>query len=470
MRGLLWFVALGLAVIAALGARCEAPELLQPDRNRPPDTFLSRGPEQEEVAYFQVHLYWTGYDPDGTVSQWQFAIDDTVVRPDAEIVGTGWIRTTKSDSVFIFQASLNGTDQQRDHTFFLASIDNEGKADNTPAVLDFAARTVAYPIPEVVSGPAEGETLTVFSSVTLCWGGTDPDGRIVSMSYRLDPIDLGFTTVPIGAQECATYNNLPSNGSRESYRFLLQAEDDAGSRNLQPVERRFVVNHDPNTEITRLISQSEWGNVLGVMPRDTIPDESQLSFDWIATDVDGEIKGAFWAVDGLNIRSDDGLQDSSETRSATTDEFVTSDRGGENGEPGARLIVGSIDEYGRAEGSPDTIAFYVNFPPSVVITDPATFVVSAPNGRLLLAWRGVDRDGRSDKIAFDIEWTPPTGCGNVETRTIEANAPDEIVVNVCPGIWTFSVTPTDRDGEGKTGVKVEKTVRVTSGVSGGTAP
>lgn len=463
-----------LALAATLGARCEAPELLAPDRNRPPDTFLTRGPEENEVAYFRTHLFWRGYDPDGTVAQWQFAIDDTVIRPEAVVVGTGWIRTTKADSVFIFRASSNGTDQQLEHRFFIASIDNEGKPDPTPAVLDFSARTVAYPIPEVTRAWAittegdsvpigEGDTVRVFSTVTLCWGGTDPDGEILKMSYKLDPLDLGFTTIPMGTRSCATYENLRSNGSRESYVFLLTAEDDAGSRNLRPVERRFVVNYDPNTEIVRFYSQalSLGPSDREIVPGDTIADSSRVFFEWVATDVDGAIKGAFWAIDGLNLRSDPGLQDSADVRSAFADK-LTSDVG-----TAVHLIVGSFDEYGRAEGSPDSIPFFVDFPPRVVITQPAT--VTVPPGRHTIKWQGIDVDGTTSQIEYDLEILPPPGSGLPQiTTTIDCILQDEYPQDfVRAGLWTIRVTPTDRCGQGKTGRPAEKTVVVTP-TAGGT--
>jgi hypothetical protein len=458
-------VAFALAtLLAVLGARCEAPELLPPDRNRPPDTFLTAGPDSADVAYFQVRLYWRGFDEDGTVSEWQYAIDDTVVRPDAAIVGTGWIRTTKTDSMFIFSASTSGTDQQRDHRFFIASVDNEGKPDPTPAVLDFTARTFAYPVPEVTCGPAEGDTLPVFSSVTLCWGGSDADGEILKMAYRLDPIDLGFTTVPIDSLTEVTYENLPSNGSRESYRFLLVAEDDAGSRNIAPVERRFVVNHDPHTVITRFYStQIAIPHYIdpSIVDGDTLADSSEVTFEWEAGDVDGEIKGAFWTIDGLlsgTIFSDPSLRDSADARAATFRPVISNVRGG----GGGRLIVGSVDEYGRAEGSPDTIQFFVNFPPSVVVTEPAGGSVTVTNNQLRVKWQGSDRDGPTNAIAYDVELFLPQG-SSITTR-INAGLPPEKVFDISgSGLYRIEIKGTDRKGDGKTGEKTVKSVVVTTG-------
>lgn len=448
--------------LMTLGARCEAPDLLEPDRNRPPDTFLSRGPEQDEVTHFRVHLFWKGFDPDGTVAEWQFAIDDTIVRPEAEVVGTGWIRTTKTDSLFIFQASDDGTSTQKQHRFFVASIDNERKADPTPSVLDFGARTVFYPEPEVTAGPAEGETLTVFSSVTLCWGGVDRDGEIVKMSYKLNPIDLGFTTVRTGEQTCATYSNLPSNASREAYQFLLIAEDDAGARNLRAVERRFVVNHDPNTTITRFYSSGPFGVDSDIMPGDTIPDSSSVDFEWEADDVDGSIKGAFWAISSSkSIFSDPTLRDSARTRADKAKDLVSD-------VSSALLVVGSVDEYGRAEGSPDSIPFFVNFPPSVQITKPATVAVTVTDGRLTVEWQGSDRDGPIGRIEYDIEVVDPNG--NSVRRTISDDQPDLFrLTDVSRGLYTFRVTPTDRRGEGKTGRTAEKTIVVSTGGAGAPA-
>lgn len=459
-------------VLAAVGARCEAPELLPPDKNRPPETNLTSSPDSADVTFFKVHLFWSGFDPDGTVSEWQYAIDDTVVHPDAVVVGTGWLRTTKTDSVFILPASDEfGTAQTLDHRFFVSSIDNEGKPDPSPAVLDFTARTICYPVPEVISGPAEAETLDVFASVELCWGGSDCDGRIVAMSYRLAPIEVTGRTATLEEQNCATYENLPSNRSREAYSFLLTAEDDAGSRNLNPVERRFVVNHDPNTEITRFFSENPLGlNDPDIAPGDTIADSSRVTFDWIASDVDGAIAGAFWQIDGLNLFSDTSLANQPDVRNAIVlpGRFpLTSDPGEPEDRPGiggARLIVGSIDEYGRAEGSPDTIAFFVNFPPSVVIITPVRSPVLSPNNTLLVGWRGSDRDGQPKAIAYEVSLKREGG--SAVTVPVAAGQSDSLTFQgITTGSYTISVTPIDRRGgrDGKPGKTATLTVLVFAG-------
>lgn len=454
-------------IVSALGARCEAPELLPPDKNRPPETKLTSAPDSSDVAYFRVHLFWSGFDPDGTVSDWQYAIDDTIIRPEAVVVGTGWIRTTKTDSVFIFSASSNGTDQTRDHRFFVASIDNEGKPDPTPAVVDFTARTICYPVPAVVEGPAEAETLDVFSSVTLCWGGSDCDGRIVKMQYLLAPLEIGFRTVTLDEQNCVTYENLPSNRSRDNYRFLLKAEDDAGSQNITPVERRFVVNHDPNTEITRFFSVHATGAAglanLAITPGDTIPDSSKVTFSWRADDVDGDIAGSFWQIDGLNFFADTSLASQPDVREATV-QWLTSDAGEpEPGLGGARLIVGTIDEYGRAEGSPDTIPFFVNFPPTATIRKPVLSPVLAPNNSIVVGWRGFDKDGPSRAIEFDIDLRKD-GVSVIPPPRVEAGEPDSLTfVGITTGSYEVIVTPVDRRGAGKVGPSVSQQVFVLAG-------
>jgi len=454
-------------IVSALGARCEAPELIPPDKNRPPETTLTSAPDSSDVTHFRVHLFWSGFDPDGTVSEWQYAIDDTIIRPEAVVVGTGWIRTTKTDSVFIFSASTNGTDQTRDHRFFVSSIDNEGKPDPTPALVDFTARTICYPVPAVIEGPAEAETLDVFSSVRLCWGGSDCDGEILEMQYMLAPLEIGFRTVALDEQNCVTYENLPSNRSRDNYRFLLVAQDDAGSRNLTPVERRFVVNHDPDTEITRFFSIHATGNPslanLAITPGDTIPDSSKVTFSWRAEDVDGAIKGSFWQIDGLNFFADTSLASQAEVREATV-QWLTSDIGG------ARLIVGTLDEYDRAEGSPDTIPFFVNLPPTVTIRKPVLSPVLAPNNSIVVGWTGFDRDGPTRALEFDVDLRRD-GVSVIPPPRVEAGEPDSLTfVGLTTGSYEIIVTPVDRRGAGKVGPPATARVFVLTGSDAAASP
>ena len=79
-----FLVPAGLAAFAALlliSAGCREGVLPPFDKNRPPETFFVKVPpdtnERENVP-FRYHAFWKGEDPDGMVTTFYWAIDETV--------------------------------------------------------------------------------------------------------------------------------------------------------------------------------------------------------------------------------------------------------------------------------------------------------------------------------------------------------------------------------------------------------
>src|SRR5678816_27840 len=67
---------------ALLAFGCERDDSVTFDRNRPPETFITQGPENSidddpTDLFYRAHLYWRGEDLDGTIAGFRFAIDDT---------------------------------------------------------------------------------------------------------------------------------------------------------------------------------------------------------------------------------------------------------------------------------------------------------------------------------------------------------------------------------------------------------
>jgi hypothetical protein len=78
-----WAAICALLAIA-LGIGCERDDTVQVDRNRPPETFITFGPEPSNDPrdpsdlFYRAHLFWRGEDTDGSIAGFRFAIDDTV--------------------------------------------------------------------------------------------------------------------------------------------------------------------------------------------------------------------------------------------------------------------------------------------------------------------------------------------------------------------------------------------------------
>ena len=135
---LILVLALPALYLAQLG--CEGIEQPEPAKNKEPETVVTSGPVDSTDAFYRVPVFWKGFDDDGLIQGFEYALDDTL-RSD-------WVFTTRSDSEFVFLTALDAPEEQlqrRFHRFFVRAIDNEGKEDLTPAWIEFFAETQAAP-------------------------------------------------------------------------------------------------------------------------------------------------------------------------------------------------------------------------------------------------------------------------------------------------------------------------------------
>ncbi len=193
--GLLFFV---LTILVAIG--CRKPLTPNVDRNQPPETWITAAPQdtitiRDEFGVpqgvprpgtipFRYHLYWAGSDHDGDVAGFYFAVVETlpVAPPGLPIPPlpgpkpSDYHFTARTDSIFIFNVSEFSPDRQ--HAFFIYSVDNQGKADATPARLIFNALDRNPPLPIIAIQPKDAQRRPIAPLV----GGAKGFGRIASMS------------------------------------------------------------------------------------------------------------------------------------------------------------------------------------------------------------------------------------------------------------------------------------------------
>jgi len=142
-----------LAAVAWLG--CTTTEK-EGDRveNQPPRVWLSSAPPEGTTEKYTVHMFWGGWDPDGEIAYYEFAITDNGDGPfdPADTVGAeNWHQVVGNDSVFTFSADqladTNTTSTisafTRSHTFFVRAIDEEGLTSLEPAYRSFTALTLS---------------------------------------------------------------------------------------------------------------------------------------------------------------------------------------------------------------------------------------------------------------------------------------------------------------------------------------
>lgn len=186
--------------------------------NQPPNTNLSLFPDSTIAPGTTLKtIRWWGDDPDGIVKGFRISFDSV-----------NWGYTEKNDSTFVLH--INGDDST--FRFFVASVDDKGLIDPTPA-------TNLYPVqnspPEVEFYPATNIPDTTYPVATFKWTGTDPDGNENIRYYQYSLNDTNnFRRIP-GNTTILTLTKDSGLVLNSENVFYLRAEDDAGA--LSPIIR-----------------------------------------------------------------------------------------------------------------------------------------------------------------------------------------------------------------------------------------
>lgn len=328
--------------LALLGGCSEGVFTGTPETNRAPEIWLSSGPVEGDTTGYQVHFYWSGWDPDGEIDYFEFVVveGDPIGFSPADTAGLDkWTRTTVHDSTFRVPADANPrpwevnelyTRYDRTHTFFIRAVDLEGKR-SPPADRSFTAWTLA---PTVQIERPVGVTRTYSTVITFGWTASDP---IDSPSNTQDPdsirylwsqvinkegiYDPSFMFIEDMNENPEDYEHLwgpwifyraPGDSGREtiigddeilelnkSHVFVLQAKDDAGAVTAvfrrERNARQFGVSFKTGPLLT--VSEPFLGSFQFLGPNmnyvtKDLPPGVELNFRWRATaeDYGGEIR------------------------------------------------------------------------------------------------------------------------------------------------------------------------------------
>jgi len=160
--------------------------------NEPPVVWLSSGPPEGSATDYRIRFNWGGWDPDGTIAFYEYAIADNesgVFIPSDTVSTPGdlkWSRVDGHDSLFTFTAdqlpdssSLDDPGPftfERSHTFFIRAVDGEGARSRLPAYRSFTATTLS-PTVFITGPPPSGlNPVEIPPIATFYWEATDPDG------------------------------------------------------------------------------------------------------------------------------------------------------------------------------------------------------------------------------------------------------------------------------------------------------
>jgi hypothetical protein len=426
---------------------CRKQDKLVLDSNLVPDTRLTSAPGPYSQANYRIHLYWDGTDPDGFVVAYHYAWDDTVPPYGAE--NSPWQFTTKSDS--LFKALIDTAGETRRHTFYIRSVDNEGKLDPTPARVRFDAWTdlprISYlyrkdgPMDPNVGtpDPTVKDTVLMGLPVRFLWSGFDPDGlgAPVEYSYRLD-------SNPFAAYTDSTGVTYPIVGAGTHF-FYVKAKDETGAENF-PKNYKFVMNYEPDSELLEPAAPT------GTL---TFEDGSDLWFRWSVRDKE-ELMGLDGGVAQIWINLDNdflkGFTVNQETGDyvdewyftsavAAADSHYISSRNSPQGgnaihlfEIWAKDVEGTFERVSRNPDDREFYEFWYNYPPSSTILFPSEGETVGPDFEIL--WEGSDQDGEVAAYQYVLNpWENAyvvcqvdegSECNSQEYFNIEPSASDSI--------------------------------------------
>ncbi|MEO7868966.1 MAG: hypothetical protein ABIU54_15115, partial [Candidatus Eisenbacteria bacterium] len=156
--------------------------------NQRPTVTLTQAPlRADSTRYFYAYrLNWSGYDPDGRIDHFEYAIDPPNSAQVAAGQETVWVSTTKNEEIVFFSASRPDSiiNQARPlssdfHVFVIRAADNSGSQTrySEPKARAFYSYTVAPEVSILSPKPYSLLSAQVTPSVRITWAGKDPDGQ-----------------------------------------------------------------------------------------------------------------------------------------------------------------------------------------------------------------------------------------------------------------------------------------------------
>ncbi len=340
--GTLLVIALGALAFSVWGCSKKAAGILLP--NQPPTVRLTNAPYSEVTRYYySITLNWIGFDPDGRIERYLYAIDP----PREAGADTAWQITDKSQLTFSFPStrpdSLSPPTEPRGqdfHVFVLKAEDNR-HATSPPATRSFFSYTVA-PTVQIFDPPPRSNRTYVTPAVLIQWAGEDIDGvftkKPVKYKYKLltNQTDvsvqtaLQFTTsrdtvrryyAPrnwVGWDSTSadtTQKRFSSLIPDQEYVFCVIAFDEAGAYsptfsfavNMLYFRVTFAGSNNPTITMFNEFFFYEYnagGIDINCVPLE-VPAGIPLTFNWFATAIPGSaIKSYRWAVDIVDLNDD----------------------------------------------------------------------------------------------------------------------------------------------------------------------
>lgn len=321
--------------------------------NSLPEVSLTAAPaDSNGLYYYRYTLEWSGFDADGGVDHYVYAIDP----PTETVADTVWT-TTRSHSLsvaFSATGSVSGPDSlllaAQSHTFVIAAVDDREEMGPRVSRSFFSftqAPTVRISTPE----PSNLAAAIVIPTVDVTWVGEDPDGIQSKLPVRYKYSLLGPSSDPpldevifnpdllkqryapefraedgwVEVDGSATSVRLTNLNPGTNYVFAVVAFDEAGAfsprfslaTNVIRLRATYALNKGPKlTLFNEFFSYTYPGGGWSSDPRFWIPIEvpTGIAFTvrWSSTTTDGaHVRSYRWSLDNENLLDDTPRTDES---------------------------------------------------------------------------------------------------------------------------------------------------------------
>ncbi len=356
-----------MLLVAALMSSCSNNKNIFPINNIPPIVRLTASPIDTNAvclpdrarSCYSLTLDWVGYDPDGRVDHYIYAVDPD--NPDtschrASPTDTCWIVTTDNEKRLVFPSPTREPSVRPDgtpnpdsvlilrgyHVFVIAAVDNEG-AIGPRAFRAFFSFTKA-PTVEIDNPHPLGKNheLLLPPSIRISWHGNDDDGVFTSKPIRYKYLLLTqgnqFNVFPEGFNTLLTYEGnavrqycsptFPASQGWVSvggdtttvqftnlvpgapYTFILAAFDEAGAyspvflydKNMLRFTVGFAVSEGPKFTVYNesFFYKYRGSNYIPANEvRLEVPAGQPVTFNWFAETTGGsDVRAYRWMLDG----------------------------------------------------------------------------------------------------------------------------------------------------------------------------
>lgn len=328
-------------------AGCGKKSTNNPFGNAAPTVRLTNAPasnRQVDAYYYAVTLNWVGYDPDGRVAYYLYAVDPPATGD------TTWVRTEKNEEIILFRSTRSNKDTgvaDDPHVFALKAVDNL-EAKSATVYRAFFSKTTA-PTVQVTDPRASSQARKyVTPAIRISWEGEDVDGvftkKPVKYKYKLlteqseVPLSTaladrdsvrryyaprnwaGWDSTSAETTQVSFTNLIPD----QEYIFCVIAFDEAGayspvfSRDQNMLYFRVTFAGQNNPKITFFNEFFQYTYDSGSYEPNNrtryvlleLPANEFITFNWFAVPIAGsEMRSYRWCVDNQDLSDQTPRQD-----------------------------------------------------------------------------------------------------------------------------------------------------------------